>query len=131
MKNLQKWGVLGLFAVASAGALFSQNTGIQRSVIQKSDVSVPGREALIVRIDIPAGVAAGRHTHFGEEITYVMEGEMDLMIEGQPTRRLKAGEGFIVPNGVKHDARATGTGVLKLSGVFVVEKGKALLTPAP
>ena len=44
---------------------------------------------------------------------------------------LKAGDGFIVQAGAIHDARNTGPGPLKLSGVYVVDKGKPLSTPAP
>ncbi|MFD2297172.1 hypothetical protein ACFSQU_21575 [Massilia sp. GCM10020059] len=33
--------------------------------------------------------------------------------------------------GKVHDARNTGTGVLRLVGVYVVEKGKPLASPPP
>jgi quercetin dioxygenase-like cupin family protein len=72
----------------------------------------------------------GRHTHFGEEITYVSDGEGELLINGQALRKLKAGDGFIVPNGAIHEARATGSAPLKLVAVFTVDKGKPLTTPA-
>jgi quercetin dioxygenase-like cupin family protein len=39
---------------------------------------------------------AGRHTHPGDEISYISEGEVDLLIDGQPPRTLKAGETFVV-----------------------------------
>ena len=38
---------------------------------------------------------------------------------------------LVAPAGVKHDAHNTGTTTLKLVGVYVVEKGKPLTTPAP
>ena len=113
-----------------AAALFAQAPAVQRTVVTRADVSVPGKEAVIVKIEFPVGASAGRHTHFGEEISYVIEGEAELMIDGQPVRKLKAGDGFIVPAGAIHDARNTGTGTLRMSGVFYVEKGKPLSTPA-
>ncbi|MGA2712770.1 MAG: cupin domain-containing protein [Bryobacteraceae bacterium] len=112
-----------------AAALFGQNPGFQRTVVERADVSVPGREAVITHVEINPGVSVGRHTHPGEEISYVMEGE--LMIEGQPVRKLKAGDGFVVPSGAKHDARNTGTTTLKLAATYLVEKGKPIATPAP
>ncbi len=118
------------FTTMLACALFAQNPGVQRTVVTRADISVPGKEAVIVRIEFPVGASAGRHTHFGEEISYVIEGEGELLIDGRPARKLKAGDGFIVPAGAIHDARNTGAVPLKLSGVFVVEKGKPLSTPA-
>jgi quercetin dioxygenase-like cupin family protein len=115
----------------AVGALFAQTPAIQRTVVTRKDVSVPGREAIIARIEIIPGGFAGRHTHPGEEISYIMEGEGEILMEGQPALKVKPGDGFIVPAGVKHDAHNTGAQTLKLVGVYVVEKGKPLATPAP
>ena len=54
-----------------------------------------------------------------------------LEISEITNRVVKAGDGFVVPAGVKHDAHNTGSAPLKLVGVYVVEKGKPLATPAP
>jgi len=126
-----KPGSVGLIAAVSIGVLFSQNPGLQRTVVHKADVSVPGREAVIARVELAPGVKAGRHTHPGDEISYVVEGEGEILIEGQPPRKIKAGDGFVIPGFAKHDAHNTGAGPLKLVGVYVVEKGKPLATPAP
>jgi quercetin dioxygenase-like cupin family protein len=98
-------------------------------VVHKSDVSVPGREAVVARVEIAPGVFAGRHVHPGDEISYVLEGEAEIIVEGQPTRKVKAGDGFVITAGLKHDAHNTGTVPLKLVGVYVVEKGKPMATP--
>jgi quercetin dioxygenase-like cupin family protein len=118
-------------AAISAIALYSQNPGIQRTVVHKADVSVPGREAVIARVEVAPGAKAGRHTHPGDEISYVVEGQGEILIEGQAPRKVKAGDGFVIPAGAKHDAQNSGAMPLKLVGVYVVEKGKPLATPAP
>jgi quercetin dioxygenase-like cupin family protein len=121
-----------LVLIAAAGALLlAQNPGVQRTVVQRKDISVPGREAVIAHVEIAPGASVGRHTHPGEEISYVIEGEGEVLVEGQPAVKLKAGDGFVVPNGAKHDAHNTGTQPLKLAAIYVVEKGKPLATPAP
>lgn len=126
------WKTLFLIlAAASAGVLFSQNPGIQRTVVHKADVSVAGREAVIARVELAPDARAGRHTHPGDEISYVLEGEAEILVEGQPTRKVKAGDGFVVPAGARHDAHNIGSVPVKLVGVYVVEKGKPLATPAP
>jgi quercetin dioxygenase-like cupin family protein len=132
MKLIHLWGALGLvLAIASTGALVAQNTAIQRTIVQTADVSVPGREAVIARIVIAPFGKAGRHTHPGDEISYVMEGEGEILIDGQPPRKVKTGDGFVIPGGSVHDARNTGAQNFRLVGVYVVEKGKPLATPAP
>jgi len=54
----------------------------------------------------------------------VLEGEAQLLIDGQPARTVKAGERFAIPAGVVHDAHNTSNAPAKLVGVYVVEKGK-------
>jgi quercetin dioxygenase-like cupin family protein len=120
-----------ILALILAGALLSQNPGLKRTLVHKADVSVPGREAVVARVDLAPQASAGRHTHPGDEISYVMEGEGEILMEGQPARKVKAGDGFVIPAGVRHDAHNTGAVPLKLVGVYVVEKGKPLATPAP
>jgi quercetin dioxygenase-like cupin family protein len=104
--------------------------GLSRVMVGRADLSVPGREAVIARVEVAPGAKAGRHTHPGEEISYIMEGEALLLIDGQPPRRVKAGESFVIPAGVVHDAHNDTNTPTKLVGVFVVEKGKPLATPA-
>src|ERR1700704_3166530 len=132
MKLVVRWGAFGLvFTALSADALFGQNPGIQRTVVHKADVSVPGREAVIARVEIAPMAYAGRHTHPGEEISYILEGEGEILIEGQPALKVKAGDSFIIPAGAKHDAHNLTAQPLKLVGVYVVDKSQPMATPAP
>ena len=132
MKSILPWMTFAtLLTAVSTGALFSQNTGVQRTVVHKADVSVAGREAVIARVEIAPQARAGRHTHPGDEISYVLEGEGEILIEGQPPLKIKAGDGFVIPGGARHDAHNTSTSVLKLIAMYVVEKGKPLATPVP
>jgi quercetin dioxygenase-like cupin family protein len=126
-------GALGTAIVAGAfasGVLYAQSSGIQRTIVTRGDVSVPAREAVVARVEIAPGILAGRHTHPGDEISYVLEGQGQLLIDGAPPRDIKAGDAFVIPAGTIHDARNTGTVPMKLLGVYVVDKGKPLATPA-
>jgi quercetin dioxygenase-like cupin family protein len=116
--------------IAVAGGLLAQNPGVTRTPVYKGEVSVPGREAIVARVEIAPGAEVGRHTHPGDEISYIIEGEVDLLIDGQPAQHFKAGDGFSIPGGKIHNARNTGKAPLKLAGIYVVEKGKPLATPA-
>lgn len=121
--------VLLALALYGAGAA-AQNTGIRRTPILKADVAAPGREAVVVRAELDPGSMAGRHTHPGDEISYVLEGEGELLIDGEAARTVRAGDAFVIPAGKVHDARNTGAATMRVVGVFVVDKGKPLATPA-
>ena len=129
MKNsfLGKMAFIGL----AACALVAQKPGIQRTIVKRQDVSVPNREAVIAKVEIAPGAFVGRHTHPGEEISYVIDGEGEVLIEGQPPLKIKAGDGFVVPAGAKHDAHNTGSVPVHLAVVYLVEKGKPMASPAP
>ena len=129
MRSIVRWSVMSAVLVASA--LLAQNPGIQRTILQRKDISVPGREAVIARVEIAPGAYAGRHTHPGEEISYILEGEGEILVEGQPALKVKPGDSFIIPNGAKHDAHNTGTQPLRLAGIYIVDKSQPLATPAP
>ena len=132
MKAIRNYPALAVVCgLLLAGAVFAQNPGIKRTVVQQGDVSFPGHEAIIAHVEIAPGASAGRHTHFGEEISYVIDGEGEVLISGQPPRKIKAGDGFIIPAGAIHDAHNTGSKPLVLAAVYYVEKGKPLATPAP
>ncbi|HEX6707893.1 MAG TPA: cupin domain-containing protein [Albitalea sp.] len=130
MKTLHRL-TLALALAAGASLLYAQASGLTRTLLAKADVSVPGREAVVARVEVAPGAKAGRHTHPGDEISYVLEGETELLIDGQPPRVVKAGESFVIPAGVVHDAHNSSDKPVKLVGVYVVEKGKPLASPAP
>ena len=118
-----------VFAIIAAGVLFGQNPGIKRTIVKTQDVS-GGHQAIIASVTIAPGAFAGRHTHPGEEISYIIEGEGEVLIDGQPPLRIKAGDGFVIPAGAIHDAHNTGTVPIKMAAVYYIEKGKPLATPA-
>jgi quercetin dioxygenase-like cupin family protein len=119
-----------VLALLFATTLNAQQPGFKRTVIQKQDLSVAGREVVQAVAEIPGGMNAGRHTHPGEEVGYLLEGSLTLMVEGKPPVTIKPGESFFVPAGVVHDGRAEGSGVVKVLATYIVEKGKPLASPA-
>jgi quercetin dioxygenase-like cupin family protein len=121
---------LSVVVVACAGMALAQQGGIKRTPLQK--VEFPDGYNTVTGIaEIPAGATAGRHTHPGIETGYVMEGEGDLLIDGQPPLHLKAGDSYQIPAGAIHDAKVSGDKSLKVLGVYVVDKTKPLASPAP
>lgn len=121
--------LVGIALSIAAGVLMAQNSGLTRTLLTKADSSVAGREAVVARVEVAPGARAGRHTHPGDEISYVLEGQVELLIDGQPPRVVKAGEALVIPAGVVHDAHNAGDATVRLLAVYVVEKGKPLATP--
>jgi quercetin dioxygenase-like cupin family protein len=121
--------LLGLTVAAFAftGGAFAQ--GIKRTPLQKIDFP-EGYTTVTAIAEVPAGGASGRHSHPGIETGYVLEGELELAIDGQPPLKLKAGESYQIPAGVIHDAKA-GDKPFKVLGIYIVDKTKPLAIPAP
>jgi quercetin dioxygenase-like cupin family protein len=107
----------------------AQTPGFKRVELQKHDLSVTGREAVTARGEFAPGAAAPRHTHPGEEIGFVLDGQLTLEIDGKPAQTLKAGEAFFIPAGTVHTAKNTGAAPAVVISTYVVEKGKPLATP--
>jgi quercetin dioxygenase-like cupin family protein len=122
--------IIAALALVAAAAPLSAQTGLKRTVMQKFDVPPGERETVTAVVEIAPNTDVARHTHPGPETSYIVDGELTLNVEGQPTKVLKTGDAFTVPAGTIHAGRSGASGV-KLFGVYIVEKGKPLATPAP
>jgi quercetin dioxygenase-like cupin family protein len=116
-------------APAAAGAPAAP-AGFKRVELQKHDLSVGGREAITARGEFQPGAAVPRHTHPGEEIGYVVEGELTIEIDGQPAKTVKAGEAFFIAPNTVHAGKNTSKGNTAVVSTYLIEKGKPLATPA-
>ena len=124
--------VTGLVATeASAQSVpLATTPGVTRKVLSQMDGPMPGYVTIIVEAQIEPGVAVARHTHPGIESGFVIEGSLELPIEGQPTLALKPGDGFQVPTGTPHAGGKPSDTKVRVSSTYVVEKGKPLASPA-
>jgi quercetin dioxygenase-like cupin family protein len=114
-----------LLLASSAGA-----QGFKRTMLQTT--AFPGGQyvtALYI-VDIDAGATVPRHTHPGLETLYILEGELTLVVEGQPDRQLKPGDSAQIPPETVH-AGIPGGKPVKVLATYVVEKDKPLATIVP
>ncbi len=121
--------LLGVFAVVATMSA-QQPPGFSRTVIQRGDLSTPGREVVSAIAEFQPGATVGPHTHPGEEAGYLLEGTLVFEQAGKPTVTLKAGETFFVPAGTVHDATNKGSGRTRVLATYIVEKGKPIATAA-
>jgi len=122
--------VLAIAALAATALVYAQQAGFTRHMLQDQNLGLAERHAVQVVAEFAPGVAAGRHTHPGEELGYVLEGTLQLEVAGQPPRTLKAGDAFFIPSGTVHDGKNIGGGPAKVLATYIVEKGKPVASPA-
>jgi len=122
--------MLGIAFAAVASTSFAQTVGVTRTEVLKSDISVPGHDAVVSRVEVAPGGKLAWHTHPGDEVAYVESGVITVLAAGKPDKKVSAGAGFVVLAGTVHGVRNdTGTPV-QLITVHIVENGKPLSTPA-
>jgi quercetin dioxygenase-like cupin family protein len=117
-------------AVALTSIVAAQQPAFKRTVLQQADISVPGREVVSAVAEFEPRATPGMHTHFGEEVGYVIEGTFLVEQAGKPPVTLQAGGSFLIPAGTVHNATNTGAGKGRILATYIVEKGKPLATPA-
>jgi quercetin dioxygenase-like cupin family protein len=123
--------IIATAIVGMAVGVWAQQPTFKRTVLQQQDISMPGREAVTAVAEFQPGAAAGRHTHPGEEIGYILDGQVLLEQDGKPPVTLKAGQTFLIPPGTVHNATNSGPGTARVVATYLVEKGKPMATPAP
>ena len=121
---------LGLAVPLAAQQAPAQPSPVKRTILQRADVPGTNLELIYANVEIAPGFKAGRHSHPGVVMAQVTEGEFWFAPDGQPETIFKAGESFTVPDRAIHNEGATDKGV-KFAVVYVVEKGKPLVSPAP
>ena len=104
--------------------------GVKRTDLQTHDLSIPGREVVQQMVELQPGTVVARHTHPGEEVAVLLEGELLLEVAGKSAITVKAGQAFTVPMGAVHGVKSTGSAPVKLLVTYIVEKGKPLRSPA-
>jgi quercetin dioxygenase-like cupin family protein len=106
-----------------------QPSPVKRTIMQRADVPGTNLETIYASLEIAAGFKAGRHNHPGVVMAHIVEGDFWLQLDGEAERVLHAGESLTIPDRAIHNEGATDKPV-KLDVVYVVEKGKPLVSPA-
>ena len=99
---------------------------LARREVQRSSLSIRGREIVQVETSIPAGVESGWHIHPGEEVGYIVAGQVEMRVEGRATVVLKPGDGFLIPPRTPHNARDLGPETGRMLSTYIVETGQPL-----
>jgi quercetin dioxygenase-like cupin family protein len=132
MRKLVTFSIVALAMMSVGAALAARQAtapAFTRTMLQDHDLSLKDHHGVMSRSDFPPGAESGRHTHPGEEFGYILEGTLDLTVDGQPTKHLKAGDYTFVAANTVHNAKNVGTGTTRVLSTYVLEAGKPLASP--
>ncbi|HEX7836041.1 MAG TPA: cupin domain-containing protein, partial [Kofleriaceae bacterium] len=128
MKN-RRLTIAATFAFALLAGIWSAQyasaqapAGFKRVELTRHDIAgAKGQEAVLARAEFDAGAAVPKHTHPGDEVAYLLEGEVTLEMAGKPPVVLKPGDSLFVPGGTVHWAKNTGKGPAKILSTYIIE----------
>jgi quercetin dioxygenase-like cupin family protein len=93
---------------------------------------VPGREVMVITLDIPPGGGSAPHRHPGHHVFgYVLEGSYKIKLDQGEEKILTKGQTFYEAPGQLHavSANASATEPAKVLAVIVAESGKPVTVP--
>jgi quercetin dioxygenase-like cupin family protein len=123
--------MIGVSAPIPAAAQQAPATKVT-TVLQQVLADLPGREVVMVTLDIPPGGGSAAHRHPGHHIFgYVLEGSYKIKLDQGAETVLSKGQTFYEAPGQLHavSANASQTEPAKVLAVIVAESGKPITVP--
>ena len=113
---------------APRSARAQQPQGVERKILMRQDLSMPGWESVMIQTTMQPGGSEGWHTHPGTLVEYVMQGPWTMERRGKPTATYQTGETFSVPEGEVHQAINPGKTAVRGLAILIVNKSKPMTT---
>ena len=123
---------LSAMAIAPAGAQQAAPPTQVNTLMKQVMTDVPGREVIVITLDIPPGGGSAPHRHPGHHIFgYVLEGTYKIKLDQGPETLLTKGQTFYEAPGQLHavSGNASPTEPAKVLAVIVAESGKPITVP--
>jgi len=113
---------------AAVAVSIAEDQPITRRDLLRADLrGIDGKQTVIYIADVKPGGAGGRHTHYGDEFVYILEGQLIVERVGKEPITLKVGDLGHLTSDVVHAARnGSGSESAKVLVILVVDKGKPL-----
>ncbi len=130
MNNL-KLPMIVLLAILSTASAAQQSAA---TILLQTDLpDIEGREAVVLEVVYPPGVASASHRHNAHTFVYVLEGTVEMQVAGGELLKLVAGQTFYeTPNDIHSVSRnASDTEPAKILVVFIKQAGAPMTVPAP
>lgn len=99
--------------------------GFEAKPMQVSPISgVEDKEVAFINVSMAHGASSPRHTHPGDCYGAVVEGTVELVVEGSEARRFAGGQAWHNPRGPVHYFKNVGDTPARLINTLIVDKGK-------
>lgn len=127
--------VLSLGVLAAAAALAQPASAppeplvVTRPLIASPVTGDDKKEIVLMSVTLQPTGAVPLHTHPGDCVGSVLEGTVELLVDGQPPRRVAAGDTYANPRGTPHGFRNVGDAPARLLNSLVVDKGAPRVQP--
>ncbi len=127
--------VLSLCVLVAAAAVAQQASAPAAPlVVSKPLIASPvsgddKKEIVLMSVALQPAGAVPLHTHPGDCVGSVIEGTLELLVDGQPPRRVAAGDTYANPRGTPHGFRNVGDAPARLLNSLVVDKGAPRVQP--
>jgi quercetin dioxygenase-like cupin family protein len=102
--------------------------GVERKVLRRQDLSMPGWEAVMIQTTMQPGGTEGWHTHPGTLVEYVLQGPWTMERRGKPTATYQTGETFSIVEEEVHQAINPGNTAVRGLAILIVDKSKPMTT---
>jgi quercetin dioxygenase-like cupin family protein len=126
--------VTAMSATAVAPAVSQQQPPATKvsALLKQAIAEFPGREVIVITLDIPPGGGSPPHRHPGHHVFgYVLEGTYKLKLDQGPETLLTKGQTFYEAPGQLHAVSGNGsqTEPAKVLAFIVAESGKPITVP--
>jgi quercetin dioxygenase-like cupin family protein len=93
---LRAFGLFLLLFGTGSALLHSQESIRVKSLLEKDLNSYVGENIVLTvgEITLPAGATGSKHRHPGPTFVYVLEGTVEIELEGAPAKLYRAGDSF-------------------------------------
>jgi quercetin dioxygenase-like cupin family protein len=120
--------IAATWAPGSARAQQQQPQGVERKILMRQDLSMPGWESVMIQTTVQPGGSEGWHTHPGTLVEYVLQGPWTMQVRGKPTGTYQTGETFSIAEGEIHQAINPGKAAVRGLAILIVDKSKPMTT---
>jgi quercetin dioxygenase-like cupin family protein len=120
---------LGLVFSVNADGPDDKAPSIKRTILERTDILETNLELALGTVEILKSAQIKPHTHSDLCIGQVLKGDYWIQFKDQPRKVNHPGETWIIPRDAVHEEGAVSK-YRKLTGVYIIEKGKQMVNPA-
>jgi len=122
----------GALSIAHAWAATAIKPPDSKETVVLQRVAIPGtnREMGLGIAEFASNAEKPRHKATGPEVSYVLDGELIVEVDGKPAQHIRAGGSYQMPEDVVHVTRAGPAGA-KVVATWAHVPGKTFNIPVP